>query len=373
MKTLLFSFILIFSCNVFAQKENSKQAIFKDSLDQAVDISDWLLTKKGVLVVPTIITEPALGFGLAGGAIYFHNSYTAKNGPPSMTGVLGGGTQNGTWMAGVFHAGFWKHDHIRYLGAVARTSANFAFYGSGDLGLTDQLSVNLNLDAWVTIQQMKFRISSSDFFLGFKYIYLNTDNTFSAEIQQPGFDGSQFSSVLSEVSLVTNYDSRNNIFTPSRGFYIECTGTYSDTWLGSDDLYGRLSTTLIGYAPLSKKIVMGIRQEDKFTYGAVPFYARPYVSMRGVPLMKYQDNNTILLETEFNYNVYRRWSLVGFTGMGNAFEDFSSYDKGKSVVSVGTGFRYLLARKLGAQMGMDFAKSNDDFAFYFVFGTSWLR
>ena len=79
------------------------------------------------------------------------------------------------------------------------------------------------------------------------------------------------------------------------------------------------------------------------------------------------------METELNYNIYRRWSLVGFTGMGSAFKDFTSYDKGKSVVSVGTGFRYLLARKLGAQMGMDFAKSNDDFAFYIVFGTSWLR
>jgi len=55
---------------------------------------------------------------------------------------------------------------------------------------------------------------------------------------------------------------------------------------------------------------------------------------------------------------------------GGAFEDFN---KGKSVASIGTGFRYLLARKFGMQMGMDFAQSTDDFAFYFVIGTSWLR
>jgi hypothetical protein len=32
-----------------------------------------------------------------------------------------------------------------------------------------------------------------------------------------------------------------------------------------------------------------------------------------------------------------------------------------------------MARKLGMQAGMDFAFSNDDFAFYIVMGTAWLR
>ena len=51
----------------------------------------------------------------------------------------------------------------------------------------------------------------------------------------------------------------------------------------------------------------------------------------------------------------------------------AEFEKGKSVRTAGTGFRYLLARKFGAKMGMDFAASQDDFAFYFVFGSSWLR
>jgi hypothetical protein len=80
-----------------------------------------------------------------------------------------------------------------------------------------------------------------------------------------------------------------------------------------------------------------------------------------------------VMEAEADWNLYKRWSLVGFTGIGNAFESFDTFDEGKSVSSVGTGFRYLLARKFGAKVGMDFAKSTDDFAFYIVFGCSWLR
>jgi len=58
---------------------------------------------------------------------------------------------------------------------------------------------------------------------------------------------------------------------------------------------------------------------------------------------------------------------------GNDFESFNDFSNGKSVTTAGTGFRYLIARKFGTNMGMDFGWSQDDFAFYFVFGTAWLR
>jgi hypothetical protein len=65
--------------------------------------------------------------------------------------------------------------------------------------------------------------------------------------------------------------------------------------------------------------------------------------------------------------------VLGFTGIGNAFSDYQSFNKGKSVTTIGTGFRYLIARKFGAQMGMDFAKSTGGQAFYIVFGSAWKR
>jgi hypothetical protein len=89
--------------------------------------------------------------------------------------------------------------------------------------------------------------------------------------------------------------------------------------------------------------------------------------------MKYQNNNTIVFETEADYNIGKRWTILGFAGMGNAYASISEFEEGKSVRTIGSGFRYLAMRKLGARMGMDFAASQDDFAFYIVFGTAWLR
>lgn len=71
--------------------------------------------------------------------------------------------------------------------------------------------------------------------------------------------------------------------------------------------------------------------------------ASPRVQLRGAPLMKYQGDHVM------------------------EFED------GKSVRTLGSGFRYLLMRKIGTKIGIDFAASQDDFAFYIIFGSAWFR
>ena len=62
----LIPLILLFPvCILNAQENKKSHSIFRDSLDNAYDMSDWLVNKKGVLLVPTIITEPAVGYGAA--------------------------------------------------------------------------------------------------------------------------------------------------------------------------------------------------------------------------------------------------------------------------------------------------------------------
>lgn len=366
-------FLSIIWPNVIAQETIKKTSAFRDSTDNAYDISDWLLRKQGFLLVPSLITEPAVGYGAAAAAVIFHSSYSEKNGPPSMTGVIGGGTENGTWMAGLFHVGYWMHDRIRYTGAIARAYLNVGFYGSRNIELEDNESINLNLDSWVLFQQIKGRIGKSNFFIGAKYLLFKTDNTFDVPIDIPEFSGYQFSSNLSEASLILNFDSRNNVFTPASGFFIDLSTTYSDTWFGGEALYGRIAFDLLGYFPAGDKVMVSLRTESNYSVGDIPFWARPIVQLRGAPLMKYQDKNTSLMEAEVSWDLYKRWSLIGFTGIGNAFPSYNEFDKGNSVRTMGAGFRYLTARKFGLKMGMDFAKSQDDFAFYIVLGTAWLR
>jgi hypothetical protein len=369
---ILFLYGLFFLLGYQAYSQD-KRHTFKDSTDGAFDVSDWLLNKKGFLFVPAIITEPALDYGGGGGLVFFHSSYSEKSGPPSLTVVLGGGTANGTWSAGLVHLGFWKEDRIRYMGALIKPYVNIKFYGSGRVDFLKDNPVLMNMDAWLLVQQVKFRIAESNFFLGGRYLLYDTHNSFEIPINIPEFEGIKFNSTLSELSLLADYESRNNVFSPTKGLFFELVATYSDDWLGGDGLYGRLWTTLLGYVPASKTLNVGIRYENSFSFGDIPFYAKPMIRLRGAPLMKYQNDYTSVIESQLTWNMYKRWSLLGFTGIGTAFSDFGKIDEGKTVISLGSGFRYKIARKFGMNMGMDFAVANGDFAFYFVVGSAWLR
>jgi len=72
-------------------------------------------------------------------------------------------------------------------------------------------------------------------------------------------------------------------------------------------------------------------------------------------------------------NVHNRWSLVGFAGIGTTAASLENMDFGATAWNAGGGFRYMIARALGLQMGVDVARGPDDWAFYIVFGSAWLK
>jgi len=62
--------------------------------------------------------------------------------------------------------------------------------------------------------------------------------------------------------------------------------------------------------------------------------------------------------------------VVGFAGAGKAYNG-GIKENSDIVYSKDIGFRYLMAAKLGLQMGVDIAKGDDDTAIYIQFGSSW--
>ena len=64
---------------------------------------------------------------------------------------------------------------------------------------------------------------------------------------------------------------------------------------------------------------------------------------------------------------------MAFAGYGRTVSDIDSINEGSNVWNAGAGFRYLIARLLGLQMGIDVARGPENWAFYIVFGSAWLK
>jgi hypothetical protein len=286
--------------------------------------------------------------------------------------VGGVGTENGTWGAGIAHLRFWDQDSWRYMGALAYSDAYLEFYRP-DNGRNDFGGLDYNLEALFLNQQIERRIAETNFFLGARYVFMDMNSEFKLGNDVRGIQSREYQSRTAGAGMILGYDSRDNIFTPSRGLRMQAITSVFDESLGGDFHYPRLDLFGYGYWNFHPDFVLGIRLDGRFTDGEVPFYHLPYIQMRGVEAMRYLGKHAVLSELELRWNFHERWGLVAFGGAGKAGRSFSELDDAKTILSKGVGFRYLMARKLGLHAGMDFAWGPDESALYFTIGSAWMR
>ena len=353
---------------------------FFDPSDGYLDTSNWLATRTGFLPVPIIITEPAVGYGGGAALAFFHGQFMgtkAENGkgrrvPPSVSVVAAGGTENGTWFVGGGHLGIWREDTIRYTGGAGYADVVMDYYGfNGGLG---KHPVRFESTAFGLMQELQFRLGESHFFAGISYRLVDTQNKFDlgSVLPIPGIPALKFDSRSAGVSLSLNYDDRDNMFTPSDGLDAELKlGNYGSAW-GGDDNFNKYRLYAKYYQRLSDAWVMGLRGDTEGVDGDAPFYEYPFVDMRGIKVMRYQGKRTALGELELRWSFHPRWALVGFGGVGKTWAGNGKHDS-DALYSKGLGFRYLIASKLGLQVGVDIAQGPEDTAFYIQVGSAWKR
>lgn len=347
---------------------------FIDPVDGQFDLSEHLLTHRGLLPVPIIITEPALGYGGGLAALWFRESIQeadtraradfGRRSPPAIAAVGGFGTENGSW--GAF-AGYFvplAEDRYRYVGGIAKVGLDLDYY---DLGGRPSA---YTLDGSGLLQQFLARIGDSNWFVGGRYAYLDTESRFQRE-RGPEIPQRDLDLRIGRLSLIVDYDSRDNIFTPSRGTFMEAELARASEALGGTVDFNSFYVRAFHYLELSHEWVIGLRGDLRLSGDSTPFFAKPFVSLRGVPALRYQDDRAAVAEVEARWNFTSRWALVGFVGAGRAYGGRVDWSDAESVVAGGVGVRYLIARRLGLFVGADVARGPEESAFYVQVGSAW--
>lgn len=350
-----------------------------DSQDGMFDASDYLASAKGFLPIPIIITEPAVGFGFGLAPAYFHapkkldREKHKHHGPPSISVAFGGKTDNGTYFYGGAHLGVWKDDHIRYLGVLAKMNINMNFYVDGKQSPQSlNEGIKFNLDGTFLLQQAQFRLRESNWWLGGNYLYTAAKNTFSfGELLPPGIPDPGFDFDLGGVGVFIQYDGRNTSFTPSNGVSAKFEIKNFDSNWGSDYDYNDYKGSLFHYTPFGEYSSLGLRLVGQSVSGDAPFFAYPFVSLRGIPAMRYQGETAVTVEAEYLWGITPRWSMVFFGGLGKTTAIHQFLGEGQQVAAGGLGFRYRLARKQGLQVGVDLARGPEDTSIYLTVGSAW--
>jgi len=349
---------------------------FRSADDGWLDVSGFLDKAYGFLPVVIPITEPAVGYGAAGGLAFIDKPLgkaQAGYGRPNITFVGGMGTENGTWgvMAGDMR--HWLDDRLQTLAGVVKASVNLDFYGIGENSVLKNSPRSFTLEPLAGIVRAKYRIGGSKFWVGLAYALATTDVTFDTPGVVPGLPDVQKVSRVGGLAPSLTYDSRDNMFTPAKGTFIELTAGFFAPAFGGDDEFQRHNLVAMQFLPLHEDVMLGVRGDATITSGDVPFYMYPFITLRGAPVMRYQGEEVVQAEAEVRWQCWKRFSLVGFAGYGAAWNDFTRVDNTRTIVTGGTGFRYEIARAYGLHMGVDLAFGPDVTAMYVQFGSAWMR
>lgn len=368
MKKLLF--LLLFTTVLFAQRSESNSSSFFDTKDGMLDASEYLSQAYGFMPVPTIITEPAVGYGLGFGLIYLHDGFIGKKSaagrriPTSISGIVGLGTQNGTKFGGAFHIGYWLDDTIRTISFVGYANVNV------DVFARNNRALSTNIKGPLAYQAVKFRVMDSGFFLGGGFLYAQVNSTLNNRIKRED--------TIAALQCIAEYDTRNNTLSPSKGYFLSAKANIFSKAVGSDNDYQRYMSRGLFYFPVTKKLNLNLSVSLENLRGdEAPFYAYPFIVLRGMPAMKVQGENVLSNEMEVSWNFANRYDAIVFGGVGKAFgtDQFQTNDvsfaKAANHYTKGIGFRYLIARKFGLKMGVDVASSEYDQALYIQFGSAW--
>ena len=359
-----------------AERWREKTDELFDPADGQFDVGPVLERASGFLPLPIIVTEPAVGFGGGIAAMFLRpRRELGKEGyaRPDLSLVGGVFTENGTRMAMAGDSTLWLDGCLKTTVGAIGGYLNLDIYGLGATPGEQDDAVRYTLAMSGAMAQLDWQLApSSPWWIGMRLVYANIEPRLRDEPRFPGLED-HVRSTMSGPGVQLIYDTRDNLFTPTRGLYSETSAIVFDEAFGGSRNFQRYEQMLLGYWTLSPTVTLGARGDYQQVEGDAPFYARPYIYMRGIPAMRYPGERVGVVEGEVRWQFLGRWSVVAFGGVGSARIDEGPAPRTKTAGAGGLGFRYEIAHKFGMHVGVDVARGPDDTAVYLTVGNAWFR
>jgi hypothetical protein len=348
-----------------------------DPEDGWFDVSRFLEEPHGFLPVLVPITEPAVGYGQGGAAVFLSPREEAGAegwARPNITAQGGLFTENGSDAVFGGNLSTWEDGDLQTLVGGGVGGLELELHGIGKDDALDHEPLDYALDFKGGVAEGRLRLGESPFWTALRFAY--ADATVDFDGPATGVEGvspEDEDVTIAGPAASLRYDSLDNMFTPTRGTLSESTVSVFDDAFGASQDFQLFQQLLIHHWRLSENLFLGGRVKADLSFGDTPFYARPYIALRGIPALRYQGEYVASGELELRWQFHPRISAVGFGGGGLAWTDLDEFERDQGAVSGGGGLRYLLSSKFGLHAGLDVAGGPEDGAIYFVVGNYWVR
>ncbi len=346
---------------LFTQSSLSQELIGQDS---TIKLTKLTKKKKHLIGFPAVLHSPELTWA-AGGAGSYYFKFTKKDSliRTSFIQALGIATLRKQLVLGFDGSIFFPNEQfiLRIHGSVSRFPDRFWGLGNN--------SRHEDREAY-TISQYYFfpqllRNVYKKFYVGAAY---EQQNVFSFEYEKkangdrsifdqekvPGRKGS----FTSGLGILLLWDSRNNAFSPSQGFYFQYYINQFSSAFGSGFNYLNQTLDARKFSTLGKTSVLALQFLANLNQGNVPIRSMANIGsgsiMRGYYEGRYTDKNLVAAQAELRQHVIDRFGLVAFVGIGRVARSISGFTLQDWKPSYGGGVRMALDKTERLNIRLDF-------------------
>lgn len=327
-----------------------------------------------ILPIVFYLPETSFGFG-AGGIVTFR--FPGEDTTSASCQVQLGATYtlNNQLLLYFPYRLFWKNETRLTYGELGYYIYTYPFYGVGaNSQRGDEEFYDVNFPR---IRVSYLREVHPDFYLGLRYWFDDFEITAVQEdgrLQQAQVNGAGGGRVAG-LGPVINYDSRNNQFYPTNGWFVEGVALAHTKIFGSEYDLLKLSFDAATYLS-KKKHSLALNTYWESNIGDVPFYNMAFVGgskrLRGYIDGRFRDLHAGVFQAEYRWKFYKRFGLTAFYGTGTVFRNLDALTYNDLKHTLGGGLRFQLSKKALVNLRLDYGYAFDGSSnFYLTFGEAF--
>jgi len=320
------------------------------------------------IVAPLPISSPALGTGIVPVLGYiFPFRKDDQVSPPSVVGMAGIATNNGSRGLAAYTDLFIHQNTYRISAVFVRGNLNYDLYGIG-LGAGDEgRKLPLEQTGQVFRSEVLRRVGWR-FFLGVRFWTGSSDIT----LRSTSGTGSQsdpppdvgLHTTLRALGLRLKRETTLDRFYPTNGTLLDFTTDFFSEALGSKYSFQAYRFTFNKYGSLTKNQVLAYNLFVCGTGGEPPFYGNCIYGtnneLRGYTAGRYLDRYMFATQLEYRLTLPKRFGVVGFGGVGEVVPGGTQLFRTNSLLPAGGGgLRFQLSKTYHVNLRADVARGKD--------------
>ena len=310
------------------------------------------------IAAPAYSTTIGLGVGVMASGLYRIDKQNLHL-PPSTLSLFGRATLRGIYTVGVDGINIFKEHRNRLEYRATFASQPIDFWGLGYDAAVNNTPVKYTSNRQ-QVELSFFHRIYKNLYIGaranFDYFYTKQSHI---ELIAPLIRGGQSALLSTGISLMVEYDGRDFIPNPYRGLYLSAQAIFRPKMLSTAESNSwRFVGNIAYYQKLWKGSTLALDIYTQTNSKTTPWQLYARLSergrMRGYYEGRFMDLNVVTAQVELRQKVWKWFGIAAWTGAGNCFDSWNSFNWNHTLPNYGIGLRWEFKNRINLRLDYGF-------------------